>query len=52
MNSPDVGSIFLIEERKQREKFYIQEERLPDGDQSNISIYRIVFYADFFFYNG
>lgn len=27
---------------------YINEDRLLEGDQSNISIYRIVFYAEVF----
>lgn len=46
-NSPDLGSIFLIEERENND-VYVNEGRLLEGDQSNISIYTIVFYAYIF----
>ena len=46
-NSPDCGSIFLIEERENKE-VYMNEDRLLEGDQSNISNYRVVFYAEVF----
>lgn len=44
-NSPELGSIFLIEERENK-VVDVDEDRLLEADQSNISIYRIVFYAD------
>lgn len=47
-NSPGLGSIFLIEVKRKQKKVYINEDRLLEGDQSNISIYRIVFYAEVF----
>lgn len=48
-NSPELGSIFLIEERE-NEVVDVDEDRLLEADQSNISIYRIVFYAELFFF--
>lgn len=46
-NSPELGSIFLIEERENK-VVDVDEDRLLEADQSNISIYRIVFYAELF----
>lgn len=44
------GSIFLIEERENKEISNVDEDGLLEGDQSNISIYRNVFYAEAFFF--